>query len=256
MLGDIDFAHPLFASFDDPRFADFTSIHFWKHRQIDVDELPDCRILARFDDGTHAVVTKQMGRGSATLFASGWHPADSQLALSTKFVPLMNGLLELNAGHLDRRRHYTVGDAVPIAARANELATPSIMHGPESQTVQLTSGQRTFTGTVVPGVYRMGDAPDVPRFTVGLAAAESRTAPMPLERLESLGIPLKPIETSATKVAAAQRERQLKAVELEGRQKIWRWLILAAIVALMAETWLAGRTTKQIAIGNAEGAES
>ncbi|MBT4868405.1 MAG: VWA domain-containing protein [Planctomycetaceae bacterium] len=256
MLGDIDFAHPLFASFDDPRFADFTSIHFWKYRQIDGDKLADCRVLARFDDGTPAVVTKQLGRGSATLFASGWHPADSQLALSTKFVPLMNGLLELNAGRLDRQRHYTVGDAIPIAARANESATPSVVHGPESQTIQLTSGQRTFTDTVVPGVYRLGDAPDVPRFTVGLAASESRTAPMPVEKLEALGIPLKPTETPATKAAAAQRERQLKAVELEGRQKIWRWLILAAIVALMAETWLAGRTTKQIAIGHAEGAES
>ena len=255
MLGDIDFAHPLFTSFDDPRFSDFTSIHFWKYREIDSNELADCHILARFDDGTPAVVTKQLGRGSATLFAFGWHPADSQLALSTKFVPLMNGLLELNAGHIDRQRHYTVGDAVPITARADR-ATSSVVRGPDRQTIQLTSGQRTFTDTVVPGVYRMGDAPDVPRFTVGLAADESRTAPMPLEKLESLGIPLKPTETPTTRAAAVKRERQLKAVELEGRQKLWRWLILAAIIALMAETWLAGRTTKQNAIGNAEGTEA
>jgi hypothetical protein len=168
----------------------------------------------------------------------------------------MNGLLELNADRLDRQRHYTVGDAVPIAARSDRATTPSVVHGPESQTIQLTSGQRTFTGTAVPGIYRLGETSDVPRFTVGLAADESRTAPMPLEKLESLGISLKPIETPATKVAAAQRQRQLKAVELEGRQQIWRWLILAAIVALMAETWLAGRTTKRNAIGNAEGAEA
>jgi hypothetical protein len=256
MLGDIDFSHPLFAAFDDPRFADFTSIHFWKYRQVDDEELNGCRVLARFDDGTPAVVTKQLGQGSAILFASGWHPADSQLALSTKFVPLMNGLLELNGGRLNRQRHYTVGDAVPIAARADRAATPTVVHGPESQTIQLTSGQRTFTGTVVPGIYRIGNTPDVLRFTVGLAADESRTAPMPLEKLESLGIPLKPTETPATKVAAAQRQRQLKAVELEGRQQIWRWLILAAIIALMAETWLAGRMSKRNVIGNAEGAEA
>ena len=29
--------------------------------------------------------------------------------------------------------------------------------------------------------------------------------------------------------------------ELEGRQKLWRWLILAAIGVLIVETWLAGR---------------
>jgi hypothetical protein len=30
--------------------------------------------------------------------------------------------------------------------------------------------------------------------------------------------------------------------ELEGRQKLWRWLILAVIGILIIETWLAGRT--------------
>ena len=29
--------------------------------------------------------------------------------------------------------------------------------------------------------------------------------------------------------------------ELENRQKLWRWLILAAIGILILETWLAGR---------------
>ncbi len=30
-------------------------------------------------------------------------------------------------------------------------------------------------------------------------------------------------------------------MELENRQKLWRWLILAAIRVLIVETWLAGR---------------
>ena len=35
--------------------------------------------------------------------------------------------------------------------------------------------------------------------------------------------------------------RQMYNAELENRQKLWRWLILAAIGVLIAETWLAGR---------------
>jgi len=31
MLGDVDFRHPLFAPFADPRYSDFTKIHFWKY---------------------------------------------------------------------------------------------------------------------------------------------------------------------------------------------------------------------------------
>src|SRR2546422_9429177 len=33
--------------FADPRFSDFTKIHFWKHRQLQTDRLPGARILAR-----------------------------------------------------------------------------------------------------------------------------------------------------------------------------------------------------------------
>ena len=35
LLGEIDFTHPLFAPFDDPRFSDFSHIHFWKHRRME-----------------------------------------------------------------------------------------------------------------------------------------------------------------------------------------------------------------------------
>ncbi len=34
LLGQIDFTHPLFAPFADPRFSDFSHIHFWKHRRV------------------------------------------------------------------------------------------------------------------------------------------------------------------------------------------------------------------------------
>ena len=36
MLGEIDFAHPLFAAMAGPRFNDFTQIRFWKYRRVDL----------------------------------------------------------------------------------------------------------------------------------------------------------------------------------------------------------------------------
>jgi hypothetical protein len=33
LLGEIDFTHPLFVPFANPRYSDFTKIHFWKHRR-------------------------------------------------------------------------------------------------------------------------------------------------------------------------------------------------------------------------------
>src|SRR5690606_5208692 len=110
------FTHPLFAALDHPRYSDFTKVRFWKHRSIDPASLPDGRILARFDNGDVSIGEIQFGNGRVVFLTSGWHPEDSQLALSSKFVPMLNGLLDAAAGIIDRRDHYVVGDSVDLAA--------------------------------------------------------------------------------------------------------------------------------------------
>ena len=96
MLQEIQFDHPTFAPLAGPQFNDFTKIRFWKHRvAVDPDQLfRDSQILARFDDGSPALVEKPVGLGRVVVLASGWNPSDSQLARSSKFVPLMAGLLD------------------------------------------------------------------------------------------------------------------------------------------------------------------
>jgi hypothetical protein len=36
----------------------------------------------------------------------------------------------------------------------------------------------------------------------------------------------------------------LRDVELESRQKVWQWLLAAALVVLIGETWLAGHYSR------------
>jgi hypothetical protein len=84
------------------------------------------------------------------------------------------------------------------------------------------------------------------KFAVNLDAAESKTAPMPTDELERLGVPMKPVETTPTLQAAQQQT--LHNAELEARQKLWRWLIVAALAVLLGETWLAGWITRRAAV--------
>ena len=63
-----------------------------------------------------------------------------------------------------------------------------------------------------------------------------------METLEQLGCRL---VSQAAVAENDQRQRQLRDVQLESRQKLWQWLIVAALGVLVAETWLAGRVTKQ-----------
>src|SRR6185503_977942 len=239
LLGEIDFQHPLFAPFADPRYSDFAKIHFWKHRRVDTAALPGARVLAKFDKGDPAIVQVPLGRGSLLLFTSGWAPADSQLALSTKFVPLLYSMLELSGATGVRTSQFTVGDPVPLGPTNGASAT--LVRRPDGRQTPAPSGGR-FTDTELPGIYTVSSGSVTQRFAVNLDPAESRTEPMLLETLDRLGVPFKaPPPVVAAQAAARAR---LHAADLEQRQKLWRWLLVAALLVLVMETFVAGRLTR------------
>ena len=240
MLGRIDFEHPLFAPFADPRFSDFTKIHFWKHRRLELGQASSGRVVARFDGGDPALVQFSVGKGMLLVLTSAWHPADSQLALSTKFVPLLYSILEQSGGIKAQLAQYTVGDQVALTP--SETNQTLVVRKPDGTEIKLAS-EKNFAQTDAPGVYAVTSMKPPVRFAVNLAPEESRTAPLALDELERLGLPLKPKAADLAK--RAEQKVRLQEAELENRQKLWRWLIVAALVVLMVESWLAGRLTRR-----------
>jgi hypothetical protein len=255
MLAELDFRHPLFAPFADPRFSDFTKIHFWQYRRLDPAAFPGARTLAKFDSGAPALLEIPVGQGRVLVLTSGWQPDDSQLALSTKFVPLLYSLLEQSGPPSSAPAQYHVDDIVPLrgAVAVNHApasaGTPLDINLPDGSSLTLAVGETNFSKTLMPGIYTVGSGASATRFAVNLDPTESRTAPVSVDELERLGAPL------AGQPAAAARENERKVrlqnAELESRQKVWRWLLLSAFVVLLMETWLAGRTTRR-AIVSAE----
>jgi hypothetical protein len=240
MLGEIAFDHPLFASLSGAQFNDFTKIHFWKYRRITPAAISNARILARFENGDVAILEKPLGRGRLVVLASGWNPSDSQLARSSKFVPLMTSLLESRGSRALAATSYQVLERVGL--RASEgTANGFVVHKPNGATVNVAPEGNSFSETDQPGVYRV-DTPDgAQAFAVNLDPSESKISRLPIETLEQFGCRL---VNSTRKAADREHLRQLQNAELEGRQKIWRGLILAAIAVLIVETWLAGRMSR------------
>jgi hypothetical protein len=238
LLAQIDFQHPLFAPFNDPRFSDFTKIHFWKYRRLDPAALPGTRVLARFDGGDAALTQTPLGKGSVVTFTSSWRPVDSQLALSSKFVPLLGSVLEQSSNVPVGKAQYFVGDEVPLPPAASEIN----IRKPDGSEVKV-SGK--FAGTDQPGIYTI--APGGQRFVVNLAPEESRLTPLAPDRFTTLGVPLRKAATAA-RPADVKREAQAQATELEGRQKLWRWLLAGALVVLLLETMIAGKLSRSAAV--------
>lgn len=241
LLGTIDFTHALFAPLAGPRYSDFTKIHFWKYFPISLKTPLTTQIIARFDNGAPALLERVVGDGRILGLTSGWQPSDSQLALSSKFVPFIGALLDLACGGADATASVQVHDSVSLPV--DQGAAAIVVRVPDGRESRLEAGQSQFTATTQPGIYLARTHPSETRFAVNLSAAESNTAPLDLEQLEQAGVRR---GTEQTRVERIERIRQQRDTELEGRQKIWRWLIVVAIGVLIFETWWAGRTERQL----------
>ena len=245
MLGTVDFSHPLFAQFADARYNDFTKIHFWKYRRLETGKLTGARVLAKFDNGDPAFLEIPRGQGRLLVLTSGWQPADSQFALSSKFVLLLYAVLDLSGGVKPPLTQFHVGDEVNLANYLPAAATaqPVVIRKPDGSEADLAAGETRFSQTDTPGIYTIASARPPARFVVNLDGAESRTAVLPPDELARLGVPMK--ARDIPRAVQVAQERRLHETELERQQKLWRWLTLGALVVLLGETWVAGWLTSR-----------
>ena len=250
MLNRIDFKHPLLAPFTEPRFGDFTKIHFWKHRQVNIDDLTGAEVLAWFDNNDPALFELHVAKGSLLVLTSGWQPSDSQLALSSKFVPLMYSILEYSGISAGRQSQYFVGDRVPISVAAGTAPANTEIRKPDDSLVRLSADEASFMQTDLPGIYTIQSLSQNQIFALNLPAVESQTDIMPIENLEEMGVSLTQdsglYEQRAT--SHEQREalvaRHSSSLALESEQKIWRWIFIGLLAVSFIEITLAGWSTR------------
>ena len=246
MFAEIDFQHPLFAPFADPRYSDFTKIHFWKFRKLDPAAVPGARVIAKLDTGDPGFLEVPVGQGRVYFLASGWHPDDSQLAVSSKFVPLLWSILEQSGGVASFATQYTVGE--PVTLPTGQAATA--VRKPDGTSTPVESGAPAFADATVPGVYELTGGPKPQRFAINLDPNESRTTPLASDELEQMGVPVARTKTAG--VVPVENKTVLQGIEAENRQKLWRWFIAATLAVLLAETAVAGWTARRSSLQTEE----
>jgi hypothetical protein len=235
LLGQIDFKHPIFAPFDDPRYSDFTPIHFWKHRRWEIPASLNASVLAKFDDGSPALAQVPIGKGNLLVLASGWAPSDSQLAVSSKFPPLMETTLDWSGSGAPARFQFRTGDAIPSPHFSEDTVRWT---RPDGKQRTLPAGA-AFSETDLPGIYVAAGGGKERRFAVNLPLEESRVAPLSQDELARLGLPVGPAVDEPT-AASRIHQRKMRRTELENSQKLWRWFLLAALGVTGVEILLAG----------------
>jgi len=235
LLSNIDFRHPLFQPLADPQFSDFTGIRFWSHRNVDLGEQTQMHTIANFDDRWPALIEQRHEQGRLWILTAGWQPQQSRLALSSKFLPLLGKMFDTTGGRPVYALEYYVNDVFTI--EPSDTLTQLRHPDGNIETIAATGDAVTLDQV---GVYQIMQDALITPVAVNIPPAEGETAPRSIDDLEQLGVAVGKL-TSGDVLAA--RQRQMQDVDLEQRQKIWKWLLLAVLGVLAVEIAVAHRQT-------------
>lgn len=257
-LGYLDYEHPVFEVFAGPRSGDFSGARFFRARGL---ALADSgTVIARFDDGTVALAELELGRGRVMVWTSTLDAFWNDLALQPVFLPFVHRVMEHLSGRADALPWLEVGQVVdlsnPDALEAAGLASAEaaglsdggeqVVLAPSGEPAVLEAGEGTrFLTLDERGFYVVrppGMEPERP-FTVAVNVdlAESSLARLDPEELvaQVTGAPEDPEAGPSFEAVELRRE------DLERRQSLWRFLLVAALALLVLETVLSNWVSRR-----------
>lgn len=234
LMSGVDYQHPVFAPFADPRYNDFSKIRFWSHRTIEMPADAKVTVVANFDDESPMLIQKSMESGNVWVVAAGWQPEASGLGLSSKFVPILMGILDPSGVTQKTQYSYEVGQSIIVS----ELQGISVLD-PSGNEADGSTAEVSETQVRIwkPGLYRLQGENAAREVAIQIPASEGHLAPLDVDVFEQYGISLGQV---ASEQQLRDSARQMQIEELERKQRLWQWLIAAGIVVLALETLIAG----------------
>lgn len=234
----LEYGHAVFEPFRAPRTGDFSSSRFYGYRTIT--PAPEAQVLARFDDGTPALVERRVGTGRAMVWASTLGLDWSDLPLKPVFLPFVHRMVRHLASYRERPAALTVGQVLELEKTAPPKERVALT--PDGQRLPLAADGTGVLELAEQGFYEIHDqnAPGTPVEVVAsnVDLAESDFTPVdPQEIVTSVG-------GGAEGAAAGQPQAVPSDESQERTQRLWWYLLFAGILLLTAETWLAQRLSR------------
>jgi hypothetical protein len=252
-FGAVDYTNPIFDVFSAPRSGDFSAARVFRYRALRA--AGDSGVLAKFNDGTPAMVLGRSGAGRVVVWATSMDANWTDLPVQTVFVPFVHQLGKGVGRFADSRAWFTAGEVLDLSRHA-ELTSPLMGSGPKEQgdsvrlILEAPSGEKTRLSVLGTnhlatlrerGLYELR-AENTPvgggrPIAVNVDAAEADLSHLDPQELVAAARSTT-TKVSQADVAPAAPEQQ------EGRQTVWWYLLLAALFLLAVETVLSNRLSK------------
>ena len=242
-LGGLEYSHPVFELFRAPRSGDFSAARFYRYRST---LQPAGQVLARFDDGTPALLERKAGAGRVLMWTSSLDLDWSDLPVKPVFLPFVHTITKYLADYADAPASLTVGQVIPAPRRAAGRGAAANRGG----TIAIApSGTRVSVGSE-DGALELDEQGFYDVRTPGAAADSATALAANVDLAESDLTPLEPRELAAAVAGRAPGEAAALGAprpsdDAQARaQRLWWYLLVAGGLLLAGETLLSNRLSQ------------
>jgi hypothetical protein len=254
-LSSLDYAHPIFEIFNAPRSGDFSTARFYRYRALT--PIPGAMVGAKFDDGSPAIVEHAVGSGKVVVWASTVDAYWTNLPLQPVFLPFVHQLGKYVGRYADARPSWVAGDVLDIS-RHGELTAPFlrgriadsltelVLESPSGAKDRVTAtGANHLVTLNEAGFYELRGK-DTPVGSGRPIAVNVDAAESDLSHLDPQDIVVAVTAINADRAPGSDFNVGTPQ-DQERRQKVWWYLLTAAVLLMVGETLLSNRLSRNAA---------
>jgi hypothetical protein len=255
-IGEIQRQHPIFEIFQNVHHSYFMTTPFYGAFQ----SLPNesSQVLARLDDGSPLLLTRNVGKGRSLLFTSSLNIEWNDLPLKSVFLPFLHQMVKYSTSYEAEQYAFVVGEVIPMSVlnpmlgRALNRISRSSSYSQDWK-VLTPSGKAAELGDVdlvkapffsldEPGFYQSRVHNFDNAVAVNIAPEESDLRKIAPEKVLASLRRVGQTYSGTSPVEASLDQRQA----WENKQRIWWYLLLLTLLVLAVESFVSNRYYKGV----------
>jgi hypothetical protein len=230
--------HVIFKPFEKSTRVALNAAQFFAYEEVEAK--PGSVVLAKYEDGSPAIVESSKDDHGMLVFNSTVdNKAWNDLPLKASFLPLFHEMVRYLTRYNEGRGWYALGDGIPVVGGLENAAAAVIDPKGERQALgNLEAGQTKFFTPAVPGFFEIRVGPDTRKVAVNPPSSEGNLESMPPDEL------LASVQRTPSESKQPGFQTNTEKDEYARRQMGWWYLLLFALLAGMAEIYIANRRYK------------
>src|SRR5881296_1561333 len=229
--------HSIFKPFEKSTRVVLNSAQFFAY--MNVEAKPGAVVLAKYEDGSPVIVESSKEDHGMLVFNSTIDSKWNDLPLKPSFLPLFHEIVRYLSRYNENRSWYALDEAIPVVAGLESVAAAVIdPKGGRQALGQLTAGQVKFFTPTIPGFHELRVGPDTRLVAVNPPSSEGNLDTMPPEDL------LASVQRTQGESQQAGLFGTEEKAEYARRQMIWWYLLFIALLAGIAEIYIANQSYK------------